>query len=95
MGGSPCAANLLAFAAFVLSPAFAGLKFVVLRYLGLTPQALCLRLLRRLNLAPAPQAKTEFSCKARLAQLLGNCLQQITLLRPQEKVVAREHLEMK
>jgi hypothetical protein len=28
MGGSPCAANLVGiFAAFVLSPAFAGLKF--------------------------------------------------------------------
>ena len=33
-----------------------GLEFVVLRYLGLTPQALCLRLLRRL--------KADFSCKA-------------------------------
>ncbi len=34
------------FRRIVLLPAFAGLKFVVLRYLGLTPQALRLRLLR-------------------------------------------------
>ena len=32
-------------------------KFIVLRYLGLTPQALCLRLLRK--------RKPDFSCKAR------------------------------
>ena len=41
--------NLLAFALFVLSPAFAGLKIFVFRYLGLAPQALCSRLLRRLK----------------------------------------------
>jgi len=59
------------FATFVLSPAFAGLKFVVLRYLGLRsqslapPQALCLRLLRRLKDAcPAPQAKRCLPCSA-------------------------------
>ena len=45
------------FAALVLSPAFAGLKFVVLTNLGLAPQALCSRLLRRL--------RTDFSGKAR------------------------------
>ena len=35
--------------ALVLSPAFAGLETVMLVDLGLTPQALCSRLLRRLN----------------------------------------------
>ena len=47
MGGSP-SLQLLAFTAIVLSPALAGLNFVLIT-LGLTPQALCLRLLRRLK----------------------------------------------
>jgi len=56
MGGSPYAANLVGiFAAFVLSPAFAGLKICRAWILGLRsqslapPQALCC--------TPAPQAK--------------------------------------
>ena len=57
MGGSLWAASFLSiFVALVLSPAFAGLKIGCAFDLGLTPQALCFRLLRRL--------KTNFLCKA-------------------------------
>jgi len=63
MGGSACAANLVGiFAAFVLSPAFAGLKTCRAQIPGVSlaklasPQALCLRLLRRL--------KADISCVA-------------------------------
>jgi len=59
MGGSPCGGNRGHLLAFGLSPASAGLKTVMLLNLGLTPQALCPRLLRRrklLNLGLMAQA---------------------------------------
>ena len=71
MGGSP-SLQLLAFTAIVLSPALAGLNFVLIT-LGLTPQALCLRLLRRLKQDVSGNLKVElctqrsngFSCVVR------------------------------
>ena len=49
MGGSSLGRKLVDFFTLILSPAFAGLKSVVLLTLGLAPQALCLHLLRRLS----------------------------------------------
>jgi hypothetical protein len=48
MGGSLLGCKSLAFFTFILSPAFAGLKICCALDLGLAPQALCFRLLRRL-----------------------------------------------
>src|ERR1043165_3225857 len=56
MGDRSLPAKLLIFASNRLSPAFAGLKIYDALTLGLAPQALCLRLLRRL--------KNPFLCKA-------------------------------
>ena len=49
MGGSRSRSKLGHFGCVALPPASAGLKNVMVLNLGLTPQALCLRLLRRLK----------------------------------------------
>jgi hypothetical protein len=48
MGGSPWGA-ICRHLPIMLSPAFAGFELLCFYDLGLTPQALCLRLLRRLK----------------------------------------------
>jgi hypothetical protein len=49
MGGSFIGLQIVGiFFTFILSPAFAGLKICCALDLGLAPQALCFRLLRRL-----------------------------------------------
>jgi hypothetical protein len=62
MGGSPCAANLVGmFAAFVLSPAFAGLNICRAWIPGVSLAKP--RFTPGFMLAPAPQAKADFRAK--------------------------------
>ena len=70
MGDSRLWCELGHFAAVLLSPASAGLNFLAVKNLGLTPQALRLRLLRRLNQILGQQgASSWFMCHIVLVPL--------------------------